>query len=400
MHDDEEMLRRLRVDDLPPSMVDLNRAMRAGRRRERMGAVVAGGLAAVLALGTVVVVAATTGKNTAAPWPGAGPEGSRSPEPAPPLGNCTIDEAPVASQSRMIKIVANRSGQVFVMQDPLKSGNLLRWMDGRQERIDGVPTGDGYGTAAAVNGSGAFVGASGYKPAWVYRDGTFTVLPLPPDVSAMSMVGINERGDLIGTAFYWDGRDDTRAVLWPASQQGTPVLLATPAGWSSEAMDIADDGTVVGYLSHRTDNGPVDITPMAWGLDGSARRLPVPAGWTPARAGKRGPYPIAIAGDWVVGAGARWNLRTGTAEVVEGLMPMKVDKYGRLFGNVPLSVPDNGSTSGRPAVWVNGDVQPLPIYPDRPEGTLFSVSLDGRRITGTSYVTSGAFGTATWTCGR
>lgn len=394
MHDEVEMLRRLRVDDLPLSTVDLNRAMRAGRRRERIAAVTVGGLAAVLVLATVVAVAAVAGKDGSAPRPSGSRDGSRSPQPAPPLGSCTVGKAPVDFSQRT-NVMTDRAGQVFITQKLDEFNTVLRWKDGRQERIDGIPAGGG--SAKVVNSSGTFAGGSGYKTPWVYRDGAFTVLPSPPDVSAMSVEGINDRGDLIGEAFYSaGGRYDIHAVLWPAHRQETPVLLDTPAGWSSRVSDIADDGTVVGYLSHRTEGKDHDVVPMAWGPDGSARRLPVPAAWVPDA---EGPTARAITGDWVVGNNLRWNLQTGTAEVVEGLEPTKVDKYGRLFGLLPI--PHGDSSIGRPAVWVNGDVQPLPTYPDHPAASLLSVSLDGQRITGYSVNLANLDKSATiWTCGR
>jgi uncharacterized membrane protein len=395
MDEDAALLRRLQVDDLPPSTVDLGRAVLVGRRRERLGTVLTGGLVAGLVFGTIVAVAAVTQKGSATPRPGISADASPSPQPAPPLENCTIGKAPVTSVTSFTKLLADRSGQVFVTDESLPGGDLTLWRGGHEQRIEGVPTGSGQ--PAAVNGSGAFVGASGYKPAWVYRDGAFTVLPLPPDVSAVSMAGINERGDIIGTAFYWaDGRSDTRAVLWRAGHEQTPVLLETTAGWSSDAVDIADDGTVVGYLSHRTDNGPNDVTPTAWAPDGAARRLPMPAAWQTRRIPHGGPFVYAIAGDWVVGDKVRWNLRTGAADVVDGLTIAKVDEHGRVFGYLP-----DGTPTGRPAVWVNGDVQLLPSDPGRPDATLSSVSLDGRHITGTSRDATLAKVSATaWTCGR
>src|SRR5690606_21301427 len=93
-----------------------------------------------------------------------------------------------------------------------------------------------------------------------------------PVAGAAEARAINDAGQIVGT------RDSRQPVIWH-SADSAPVDLRLPdPGWRGEAIDIDEDGTVVGVVHSddgRTERGYV------WFPDGTGRLLPDP----PARNG-------------------------------------------------------------------------------------------------------------------
>ncbi|WP_370943892.1 hypothetical protein AB5J62_32920 [Amycolatopsis sp. cg5] len=120
------------------------------------------------------------------------------------------------------------------------SAGAIRWHDGVAEVL-----GHAFGQQTEltdINSSGTAVGMT-YKDSFednavVYRDGRFSVLPRPPGRRSARALGVNDAGDIVGTALGLG--DNFDLTIWPASAPGTVVT-------------INPDPTVYGYVS------PVDI---------------------------------------------------------------------------------------------------------------------------------------------
>ncbi|MBO0871212.1 MAG: hypothetical protein J2P15_21880, partial [Micromonosporaceae bacterium] len=395
--------RLLRDAPVPPITTDLERALVAGRRGERVrryATVTGGGLAAMLVLvGATVGVAELRGTGGAARVAGSptapSPSG-RTPEssiaPTPPglvssgkpcfgVGPSYRLGSPVVSPR-----VGDPTGEYLV-----GDGDSPVLWTADQFRVLPRPAGVGAGrlSSNAVNSRGEVVGGTlppggllataGYQRAWVYRDGASSLLPLPSGYDRSVAYGINSTGDIVGAA--WKGNDGQRVpVRWPASG-GSRVLPASHTQYGATARAIGDDGTVVGTLEGST---PLDGTPYVWPAQGAGHALPSPAGTSGGGA-------LAIRGDWVAGwvrpphptinnspeEAARWNLRTGEATAypnniewataVNSSGDLLVETSGTyihngqshsIAGGWPLSLPD----AGQGAIVGLGTVGTGPVY--------------------------------------
>jgi hypothetical protein len=104
------------------------------------------------------------------------------------------------------------------------------------------------GAAYDVNDAGTAVGfveTPGLRPARWSPDGTLTVLSLPEGSTFGFAMGVNNMGQVVGTAGTSNGPEETRhAVIWEAD--GTPRVI--PNSENAEAVKINDAGIVVGYV--------------------------------------------------------------------------------------------------------------------------------------------------------
>ncbi|MEV0134946.1 hypothetical protein AB0H83_41655 [Dactylosporangium sp. NPDC050688] len=373
----EDLLSPLRDAGVRPPRVDLRQAIRVGRRRRRMRHAAVAGLTAAAVLATTVAVSAVTGRPQSMP-------AERTPVPlptstvAPPLGECSMskDTAPYVSRHPWVEL--DRSWRVAVHLDApgTQPVEAVRYTDGRVERIKGVPSDF---RLTNVNRAGDFAGVNGANDrAWVYRDRRFTRLVLPDGATDVSLTDINDAGDLLGTvATKQPSR--FKVVVWPGGRPGRPRVLDTPDGASSRASGIAWDGTVVGDVIR----GDV-ITPFLWHPDGTGEPLPLPAG----HHGEK----VAVGdltGDWAVGTGVRWNIRTGRADAVKGIDGAGVvDMYGRIFG-----LSDTADQHG--VVWINGILVPVAQSFDGHKVYFKGVRDDGRQMYGFSAFDSTW---VRWTC--
>lgn len=185
------------------------------------------------------------------------------------------------------------------------------WQDGILNEIDVSSLPNLRVDLHDVNRHGVVVGertinnTSFHSDAFSYRDGVFTMLPPLNPGEPTRALGINSRGDVVGTS-----GDGWRPVVWPARQPGTVRALPLPAGATRALVTgIDEDGSVVGHLAPYPPG-----TPYLWPTRGRPRALPVPAG-------SMGGSADAIQGGMVAGnvwnpatnstAPALWNLRTG-----------------------------------------------------------------------------------------
>ncbi|WP_155830417.1 hypothetical protein [Glycomyces tenuis] len=213
-----------------------------------------------------------------------------------------------------------------------------------------------------------------------------------PNTGGGEANGINEHGDIVG-------QSGSQPVLWPAgSEEAVELELPEKAVWGT-ATDIGDDGTIVGYFS--IENG--DFKPYAWNSDGTGSELPWPEGVEPGTAHS---YVSDLNGQWASGyldtpehpgAGIRWNLAEGTAEVLEIEGPAAVAADGTAAGSL---FPDAAVQTREGVVALPGVSDPADNYfGDQAD----SISSDGSIVAGSVYVGEDATGMHTlnavrWTC--
>jgi uncharacterized membrane protein len=147
----------------------------------------------------------------------------------------------------------NTSGVVvgWALFPPFDSSKAIRW----DEQGAHLLAGDN-GAAYDVNDAGTIVGyveTQGLRAARWSSSGVLTLLPLPEGATFAFAMGINNLGQIVGTAGTTNGPDEVRhAVIWAAD--GTPTVLPNPAGAEgstiAEASKINDTGAVVGYVQN------------------------------------------------------------------------------------------------------------------------------------------------------
>jgi len=190
------------------------------------------------------------------------------------------------------------------------------WRDGQYTEIDASSIPNVQVDLHDVNRNGVVVGermtdySSFHTDAFTYRDGKFTFLPALNPGDTTDALGINSRGDVVGTSVS-DTRGGWAPVVWPADKPGTVRGLPLPAGNTNGALarGIDEDGAVVGVVSPYPPG-----TPYLWPAHGNPRALPVPAG-------SIGGETTAIQNGMVAGnvydpatnstVMTLWNLRTG-----------------------------------------------------------------------------------------
>jgi hypothetical protein len=366
----EDLLTPLRDAEVRPPRVDLQLAIRNGRRRRRGRHATMAGLAAVAVLATTVLIGTLGGRPQSMP-------ANRQPLPtstvAPPLGECTLseDNPPYASERQRSvlddtwRVVVNLEGTRWV----------IRYVDGRRERIENAPV--DFKALGAANLAGDFT-ATDYREerGWVYRNGMFAELALPTGARRIELIDINDAGDVLGTVTPADAAR-REAVVWTHGRPDRPRVLDTPAGLSSRAYGIAWDGTVVGEVFDGAS-----LTSYVWHPDGAGEPLPRPAELS-VDGGVTG-----LAGDWAVGPDVRWNIRTGQTDVIKGLDGAGIpDVYGRIYGNT-------AADEHRQVVWINGTFQPMTETFNGERVQLRAVRHDGRQLLGRT--TAGAW--VRWDC--
>jgi uncharacterized membrane protein len=348
--------------ELPPSTVDIDRALRVGRRRERgRRGLAAGALAAVAVVAGVGLVAV-----------------DRAPHPPPdrPAASATRS----ASASAPACVAAVLPGDHATAREISPNGRIVVGVTGDDEVAavwtDGAftPLPAPAGSAAephGVNDDGVVVGVadqSGRTVPFVVRGGVYSVLSLPSGAQGAAH-GVNARGDVVGEVWWPNG--NSKAVLWRAS--GAPVTLASTTAWAG-ARAIADDGTILGSL----DDG---ATPYAWAPDGTGRALATPDG-------SKGGKVFGVAGDYAYGPAnstwVRWQLSTGAVVEVVGLEAGGVDATGAVVGST------RQDDRFVPVRWRDGRITVLPGIDGAPATAIMvATSRDGTRLAG---------GNLSWRC--
>ncbi|GIG86895.1 hypothetical protein [Plantactinospora endophytica] len=327
--DDEHLIAVLRMlDDEPdgPGRIDLAGAISEARRRRRIRRTARVGGTALLAVAAVAAVPLTlpvlrpgpavdgvvatggpapTGAPTATGT--ATPPGDPAGTPVPivtgttgtvtPPTRCTVSRLPVPDgHPKSLVTGADPSGR-WILGRSYPTGSqggypVLVWEDGKPRRVD-LPGGDQ--TLRDVNSTGLAVGFSyvddGPRP-YLYRDGKVSSLPGVPVGQALA---VNQAGQIVG---YRDsGRD--QPVIW-SDAAGPPADLPLPDdGSRGEAVDIDEDGTVLGVLIDRSGQHEYGYL---WRPDGTAQKLPTPqVAGQPAESFR----PQSIRNGWVAGVATR-----------------------------------------------------------------------------------------------
>ncbi len=156
----------------------------------------------------------------------------------------------------------NDAGQILVGDQ----ANQLYILTGNSA----VPIPGAIGSGAALNNAGQAVGVTASGQAFVGTTNGVTLIPLPTGANFELFVGINNSGDVVGTA--------SNGSTWIWDPVGGLQLLSTlvPAGWTVQsAWGINDLGQIVGDASFTDPNtgnssqsaasfsGPVILTPLA-----------------------------------------------------------------------------------------------------------------------------------------
>jgi hypothetical protein len=338
-----ELLQLADFDDLPPSTVDLQAAVRTGRARERRRRVMA-----VTAVAVVVLVAAT----------GVALAVDRRPAPRPiqppaKEWHCTVTTVP--SQRYLV----DPTGDIVVSWSDRGPIRMQRG-GGAPREITGLPGVDPY--PVRVSSTGVVIGESsdGREAdrvlGWMYRDGQVTTLPAPAEARRVQPWSVNIHGDAVGFS-QRPGPNDAvvvinELVLWPAAAPGTFRLLTVPDG-TDPMGSIRDDGTVLGTaIFPGTGNGGLDG--VIWWPDGTVERMHHP-----------GSNILGSTGDWVFGnfaapdnlKGFRYNVRSHEYVDLDTFEPGLVLAGDRLVGRVL------GPAGSTPAIWHDGTVEALPLPP-------------------------------------
>ncbi len=263
-------------------------------------------------------------------------------------GDCTIEALPLPASVAELYRQSDVMARAMDM-DPTGRFALASFAvaDGGVDRVaatllwdNGVPTVlqlTAVDNAAAVNAYGVVVGTtmigtdddgdSALEPhrAFVYENGSLTVLPLPPGYLGASAYAVNERGEIAGvvtrnaSGLMWD------AAVWSAGPDRTPRVLESPG--ASVALGISDNGSVVGVATVSDSlTGREHERPYVWDPDGKGRFLDLPEGYAIGGAHQ-------VRGEWALGSAAKvvsadpfgtvdsvvlWNTRTRAGSIVDG----------------------------------------------------------------------------------
>jgi hypothetical protein len=389
---DSELWKQLDPEVLPPSGVDIDKAVRVGRRRRRVRVVAGFGGAAAGATAVLMAVPLAIGAlhphgsplrvavgSPSVPVPtGTSPTGTRGSTAVTPIGpkagpaaalpsQCTISRLPAPTGVTMaLAFAGDPSGHYLVGRSYQfgTNGSIHEvpaiWHDGM---LTSVPMNGADPQFWAINTAGDAVGSTfngANQTAWAWHGGKLTRLAGGNAIAR----GINDKGMIVG-------QNDGRPVVWQsAGAQPTPLLKAT-----GEAYGIANDGTMVG------ESG--DGRALLWYPDASVHYLDLPTGYHSARA-------VGVHGGWVsgiafggpdagAGAAVRWNLSTGEVLAVPALTlgssgPVNAD--GWMGGS---------DASGYPALSSAGAVLRLPALTDPVQSLdniVNAISDDGHTIGG------------------
>ena len=270
----QRLLEPLRGEPDGPPRIDVDRAMREGRRRRRTRhwstALAVTAVTAVTAGGGTVMVAAA--KNDAEPRPTASAPPSAGVTPAAPAVkvNCAVARLPTDGIKKALVTSGDPSGHYLAGRVYPPSGNrrvgVVLWKDGRIVDRPDMPGSDP--SLDDINSSGIAVGTSfdgDRRYAYVYRDGAFSKLTR----GQASVRAINDAGVMVGSI----GPDDTAVpVRWP-SPGAPPERLQLPRGVEAgSASDVDEDGTVLGSIPQKKAQG----TGYLWLADGTNKAIPLP----------------------------------------------------------------------------------------------------------------------------
>jgi RNA polymerase sigma-70 factor (sigma-E family) len=192
--------------------------------------------------------------------------------------------------------------------------NIYVWRDGKLDNRVVVKEGLDDTKLYDINSSGVGVGGAytenGDIP-YLYRDGKLSVLP----GRGAAPVAINENNVIIGYS-------NKKPAIW-RTPTSMPELLNVPPDFDRvQLSDISDEGLIVGVATKSRGGGNTSTASFLWYPDGTYIQLPHPPGIEPSIGGA-----FHVRGEWAAGnlnagntmSAVRWNLRTGTVEVLPGM---------------------------------------------------------------------------------
>jgi hypothetical protein len=393
---EEEILREFGAQTPPPSSLDVDSLLRAGRsklRIRRWGVVGAAAVAVAVAVGgTSVALRPEPGpaQQAASPGPTKPSAASATPSPtqraAPDTAKCTIQRLP-SSGGVMIEAVSANGQHIAGTND---NGRIVVWNNGVAKTLP-APPGSSV-QVQGVNSAGVVVGSvdrNSRREGFVYDNGRFRTLSRPNGAKDVYVKDINDRGDIVGEAEYptSDPLDvgPVKALRWRLADISKVEVLASAAEKWASPLDMAEDGTIAGSLD---DGG----SPHLWRPDGS---VATPPGLNGATKGKV----FKLTGDWAFGWSGtttpksgeviwvRWNIARGNVEELVDFWGSGVGSDGTVVGqsNVP------GANGG--AFWRDGKISLLPPLDGQPASEIRGASDDMKTVVGT---VSG--GSAIWRC--
>ncbi|HET6482795.1 MAG TPA: hypothetical protein VFG35_22555 [Actinoplanes sp.] len=316
MNDEQELRDRFEAITVPPSRLEVDALVAAGRRRTflRRSGQAAGGVA--LATGLLVAVPTMVIGRPGPPEPI-----TASPGPAGTVAKSCGGAA--------LRVPAGVKGASANGVDPTGRYIIGHYFQGQDFRpllwTDGVPRKLPLEAPSmqlnSVNANGVAAGLAegpNIEYAFRYENGKYTRLRTPPGkwhVYPYPMM--NAAGDVVMNAEPQgkSGGADGIALLWEAGST-TPITLPLPG--NANVYDITDDGLIVGGLFE--DGGA--HTPYVWDRTGRGRELKVAPGLTSAAYSAEGDW--ATGGLWPEsgsGTPALWNLRTGKFTELPGQGP-------------------------------------------------------------------------------
>jgi hypothetical protein len=386
----EEILREYGAQTPPPSGLDVESVLSAGRARmrtRRWGVAGAAGLAVAVAVGGTSLVLRPDGtaatqyasppvQLSSSPMP---PTASPStPRVAPQPAQCTIQSLRQPGGARAAAVQMDSTGR-YVVGSTVNNRAVL-WIDGTPHVLPAHP--EGEVSVEGVNSSGVVVGnveGKKYSSGFLYRDGRYETLGRPADSLGAIPYSINDQGVIAGQAEFGLNKH-LKSLRWRVSSPSTYEVLSssTATKFGALARAVAADGSIGGNI----DDGD---GPIIWRPDGSTY---APPSLTPDKQGKvfefGGAYAIGWSGanntspNWV-----RWNLATNSVVAIGEISPIAVATDGTVVGSA-----DN-STGSVPVLWRDDATLILPGRPGGTEGAYaLDISDDGKTVLGRNGVES------------
>jgi hypothetical protein len=382
------LLTPLRGEPEGPARIDVGRAMAEGRRRRVLrrwsgGLALAAVTSVTAAGGTLAATALRDGAPLPEPTPLATTSAAASAMPAAPAGpkDCRVDRLPTGRVTKAVVTAGDPSGRYLtgrLYNNP--AANTIIWRDGKILARPTVPGDDGR--LYDINRSGVAVG-SGFvtddrQQAYVYRDGKVTAL----DGRATAANAINDAGVVVGSI----GEVLNEAPARWNSVDGKVTRLPLPDGVTHGTADgIAEDGTVLGSVEAP---GKLEGTGYLWLPDGTGRMLPLPA------VGRKKAdffWPESIIDGVVAGRAVFDDEKNGSRTFASFRYRIADGTYEQLAQTViPAIIAENGWVAGDlggPVVLAGNETVKLPRHPKGSDYQIWSISVDGRVIGGSSSST-------------
>jgi uncharacterized membrane protein len=274
------------------------------------------------------------------------------------------------------------------------AAHALRWSNGQVTDLGTLAGAGNDVVVTGVNRQGTVVGSAAGPRAFRSRNGALEALPLPAGATGAQAEGVNDNGDIVGSAS--SVPPDTAPwavytpVLWPADGSAPVQLTGLPATGQAKATAIDQDGTIlVEYYPRRDDS--TSATALYLWKAGTARKLANPSDTTTVRGN-------ALSNGRVVGEtypasgtngqGVLWDQNGTPSRPSTSAYLTSINRSGQ-------SVGWSTGASGTYAAWqLNTVTATLTTKPS------VEVSADNGAIGGRSVVGSATYSSPTiWRCG-